>query len=66
MGKRYIAQAWNGNIWGGFDGTVTLELLSNFEPFPPTDVDSPSIFEETKLLLLKDLIISNVRSFLSR
>lgn len=66
MGKRVTAQAWNGNIWGGFDGTATLEPFSNFEPFPPADVDSPPIFEETKLLLLKDLIILNVGSFLSR
>lgn len=43
-----------------------LEPLGSFEPFLPADVDSPPIFEETKLLLLKDLIIPKVGSFLSR
>lgn len=50
-------------VCGGSDGTKTPEPLSNFEPFLPADIDFPLIFEEIKLPLLEDLIMTSFGKF---
>lgn len=58
MGKEQTVQTCNGNIWGGPDDTESLEPLHNVEAFLPADGNCPLIFEETKLPLLEDLIMT--------